>query len=67
MSFTQLTLSRITYRYPGATGPALSNVDAVFPVGWTGIIGNNGCGKTTLANIAAGIIAPDSLRPIAVR
>lgn len=59
MSFTQLTLSRITYRYPGATGPALSNVDAVFPVGWTGIIGNNGCGKTTLANIAAGIIAPD--------
>lgn len=59
MSLTQLTLSHVTYRYPGTSTPVLSDVNAVFPVGWTGIIGNNGCGKTTLANIAAGIIAPD--------
>lgn len=56
----QLNLSHIAYTYPGAVAPALRDVDAVFPQGWTGIIGDNGCGKTTLALIAAGIIAPDA-------
>lgn len=56
----QLTLNRIEYTYPGASTPALRKVNAVFPKGWTGIIGDNGCGKTTLARIAAGILQPDS-------
>lgn len=55
----QLNLSHISYTYPGATAPALKDASATFPLGWTGIIGDNGCGKTTLAQIAAGIIKPD--------
>ncbi len=56
----QLNLSHISYTYPGASFPALDSINAVFPQGWTGIIGDNGCGKTTLALIAARQIAPIS-------
>lgn len=56
----QLDLSHVSYAYPGASSLALSDVSAVFPQGWTGIIGDNGCGKTTLALIAARLISPDS-------
>lgn len=54
-----LTLSHITYTYPGSSKPALQKVSATFAQGWTGIIGNNGCGKSTLARIACGLITPD--------
>ncbi|WP_165053138.1 MULTISPECIES: ATP-binding cassette domain-containing protein [unclassified Adlercreutzia] len=56
----QLNLTHISYAYPGTASPAISDVSATFPSGWTGIIGDNGCGKSTLARIAARIIAPDS-------
>ena len=44
----QLNLTSISYTYPGGTAPALTDASATFPVGWTGIIGDNGCGKSTL-------------------
>lgn len=56
----QLDLSHVSYTYPGATDPALVDVTAAFPAGWTCLVGDNGCGKTTLARIAAGLISPDS-------
>ena len=56
----QLNLNHISYTYPGAASPAIEDVIATFPTGWTGIIGDNGCGKSTLARIAARAIAPDS-------
>ncbi|MEY8437201.1 ATP-binding cassette domain-containing protein [Atopobiaceae bacterium 24-176] len=56
----QLELSHVFYTYPGGVAPALADVSTVFPVGWTGLIGDNGCGKTTLASIAAGLIVPDA-------
>lgn len=55
-----LTLSHISYTYPGASASALENVSATFVPGWTGIVGNNGCGKSTLARIAAGLLHPDA-------
>ena len=55
----QATLSNVRYSYPGASTTVLDGVSATFPEGWTGIVGNNGCGKSTLARIAAGILAPD--------
>lgn len=56
----QLNLTHISYTYPGTASPAIEDVSATFPSGWTGIIGDNGCGKSTLARIAARAITPDS-------
>nr|WP_058985431.1 ATP-binding cassette domain-containing protein [Hugonella massiliensis] len=56
----QLNLNHISYTYPGTVSAAIDDVSVTFPSGWTGIIGDNGCGKSTLARIAVHSIAPDS-------
>lgn len=55
----QLNIDKVSYTYPGATMPALTAVSATFPQGWTALVGDNGCGKTTLALVASGLIEPD--------
>ena len=37
----------------------MDGVSCVFPQGWTGVVGDNGCGKSTLAHVAAGMLEPD--------
>ncbi len=54
----QLSLQSITYTYSSSVEPILHNVSVVFPQGWTGLLGDNGCGKTPLAKIACGQLAP---------
>lgn len=56
----ELHLNSIIYEYPSATEPILNGVSVTFKSGWTGIIGDNGCGKTTLARIATGQLQPES-------
>ena len=55
-----LALSHITYTYPGAAEPVLRDASAAFPTGWTGVVGDNGCGKSTLARIACRSLPPES-------
>ena len=44
---------------PRSPAPAIEHVSATFAEGWCGVIGDNGCGKSTLARIACGLIQPD--------
>ena len=55
-----LSLSHIYYKYDSAAEPVLNNLSLNFPSGWTGVVGTNGCGKTTLLKIISGIFQPDS-------
>ena len=55
-----LTLSHIGFTYPGAPDPLFEDVSVSFPRGWTAVLGDNGIGKSTLAAIAVGRLAPDS-------
>lgn len=56
----QLSLNGVRFIYPGSMAEILSGVTVAFPCGWTGVVGDNGCGKSTLARIAAGVLLPDS-------
>lgn len=56
-----LKFDRVSFAYDGMPGDLLSDVTAYFPQGgWTGIVGANGCGKTTLLRLAAGELEPSA-------
>lgn len=55
----QVMLSHVGYAYPGAPDPILNDITVTFPRGWSGLLGDNGCGKTTLAKVVCGEIMPD--------
>lgn len=56
----QIILSDVGYTYPDAIEPIFSHVTITFPQGWSGLLGDNGCGKTTLARLAAGQLTPQT-------
>ncbi len=53
----QLHFSGISFTYPGLADPLLDDVSFSVPTGWTGVVGANGVGKTTLLALAAGSLA----------
>ena len=59
MSITALNLSHITYTYPAAAEPILTDVTVTFAPGWTAVLGDNGIGKSTLMHIAQGTLTPE--------
>lgn len=56
----QIALSGVSYAYPGSTRSIIDNVTVAFPTEWNALLGDNGCGKTTLAKLAIGEITPDA-------
>ncbi len=58
MSF-HITLDHISYAHPSQP-PLFVDLSAVFSVPLTGLIGDNGCGKTTLMRLILGDLTPDS-------
>ena len=49
-----LRFQEVSFTYPTMTRPLLAGVEVYFPVGWTGIVGANGVGKSTLLKLAVG-------------
>jgi ATP-binding cassette subfamily B protein len=59
-SLGSVEFSHVTFRYPGAEAPVLSDVSFATPAGTTtAIIGSTGAGKTTLVNLAARLFDVD--------
>jgi ABC-type multidrug transport system fused ATPase/permease subunit len=60
-----ITVENISFRYPGAPANILDQVSIEIPAGATvGIVGDSGCGKTSLARVLAGDCRPDTGRVI---
>lgn len=56
-----LELRNVTYRYPHEKSIALDKIDASIESGdFIALLGANGCGKSTLAKIACGLLSPGS-------
>ena len=56
-----IELERISFRYASGAAPALRDMSLRIPVGSiVGLAGVNGCGKTTVMDVLAGLLAPDS-------
>lgn len=52
-----ISISKLTYRYPGADEPALTDLNLEVPAGQiVGLLGANGSGKSTLCHVLNGTI-----------
>ena len=57
----RLELRGITYRYPNAASPALTDVTIIVPFRATvGLVGQTGAGKTTLVDVILGLLVPEN-------
>jgi iron complex transport system ATP-binding protein len=58
-----ITAASVTFSYPRARRPALRDVTVTVPQGSiVGLLGPNGCGKTTLLRLLSGMLSPQQGR-----
>ena len=58
-----IKLEKVDFTYPGSAGPVLKEVSLEIGAGETvALVGENGCGKTTLAKLMARLYTPDGGR-----
>lgn len=58
MSHPQIIFHDVSFAYETASAPLFTHLTAHFQTGWTGIVGVNGAGKTSLLRLATGELSP---------
>ncbi len=58
MNQEYLRFQEVSFSYDTMVSPLFKELTAHFPVGWTGVIGANGVGKTTVLKLAIGQLRP---------
>jgi ATPase subunit of ABC transporter with duplicated ATPase domains len=57
-NFPAIEISHVSYAYPGTSADLFTDLSASFPRGWTALLGDNGLGKSTLAQLMIGRLHP---------
>lgn len=60
MSQTAIQLRNVVFSYPGSTTPVLDGLTVTFSRGFTGVVGGNGTGKSTLLRLVNSDFEPDN-------
>ena len=64
MTDVSILFQNISFTYDRATRPLIRDLSIHFSRGWTGIVGANGAGKSTILKLATGCIQPQQGRVI---
>lgn len=59
-SSTSLILNQVSFKYPEGIDPLFTSINLAFYPGWTGIVGSNGSGKSSLLKLTSGELEIDS-------
>jgi len=54
-----LNFHNVTFEYGSSPEPLFKDISLHFSSGWSGVVGANGTGKTTLLKLATGLLKPD--------